>query len=290
MAEETIQAEGTAQQSSTGERRTITHSDLVQTFIYENFQQASFNFERMHGLAFCVDMIPAIKRLYTNKEDQVEALRRHNMFFNVTPGMCGIPVGVTIAMEEAKANDEGVDAETIQSLKVGLMGPLCGVGDPLIWGTLRPITAALGASLAVNGSVLGPILFFVLFNAVRLALKWYGLVYGYKAGMGIVKDLSGSVLPKLTEGATILGLFVMGVLVTKWTTVNIPVVISSTTVDGTTTVTTIQDILDQLCPGLAALGLTLLSMYLLKKKMNPIVLIFIFFGVGILGYGLGILA
>lgn len=269
----------------------ITKSDLIRTFIYENFQQASFNFERMHGLAFCVDMIPAIERLYANDRDEaVEALTRHNQFFNVTPAVSGIPVGVTIGLEEARANGKEIDAETIQSLKVGLMGPLCGVGDPLIWGTLRPITAALGASLAVSGNVLGPILFFVLFNAVRLAIKWFGLSYGYKAGLGIVKDLSGNVLPKLTEGATVLGLFVMGVLITKWTRINIPVVVSSTVVDGVTTTTTIQNILDQLCPGLLGLGLTLLSMKLLKNKMSPIVLIFILFAVGIVGYGLGLLA
>ncbi len=269
----------------------IVKSDLVKAFVYENFQQASFNFERMHGLAFCVDMIPAIKRLYADdKEGAVEALRRHNQFFNVTPAICGIPVGVTIGLEEAKANGKGIDEKTIQSLKVGLMGPLCGVGDPLIWGTLRPITAALGASLAITGNVLGPLLFFVLFNVIRLAIKWFGLSYGYRAGLGIVKDLSGSVLPKLTEGATVLGLFVMGVLITKWTTINVPIVVSSTVLDGVATTITVQSILDELCPGLLGLGLTLLSMRLLKNKVSPIVLIFILFAVGIAGYGLGILA
>ena len=97
-------------------------------------------------------------------------------------------------------------------------------------------------------------------------------------------------LPKLTEGATILGLFVMGVLITKWTTINIPVIVSQTMVDGVTTTTTIQTILDELCPGLLALGLTLLCMKLLKRKFSPIVLIFVLFAVGIVGYGLGFLA
>jgi len=198
-------------------------------------------------------------------------------------------VGLELS-EEARANGKGIDAKTIQSLKVGLMGPLCGVGDPLIWGTLRPIAAALGAALAVTGNPLGPILFFVLFNVVRLAVKWLGLSYGYKAGLGIVRDLSGNVLPKLTEGATVLGLFVMGVLITKWTTINIPLIVSSTVANGVTTTTTVQNILDELCPGLLGLGLTLLSMRLLKNRVSPIILIFILFAVGIAGYGLGLLA
>lgn len=268
----------------------ITKKDLVTTFVFSNFQQASFNYERIHALAFCVDMIPTIKRVYKTKEEQAEALKRHLTFFNTTPAVCGPVIGVTIAMEEARASGADIDDGTINSLKVGLMGPLAGVGDPLVWGTLRPITAAVGASLALSGSVLGPLFFFVAFNLVRLSMKWFGLTYGFRKGLDIVQDLSGNLLQKLTEGATILGLFIMGVLVTKWTTINIPLVVSETPgADGETIVTTVQNILDDLVPGLLALGLTLLMMKLLKKKVSPILLIFILFAVGIAGYGLGIL-
>ena len=269
----------------------LTKKDLMTTFVFSNFQQASFNFERIHALAFCVDMIPTIRRVYKTKEEQAEALKRHLTFFNTTPAVCGPVIGVTMAMEEARASGADIDDGTINSLKLGLMGPLAGVGDPLVWGTLRPITAALGASLALSGNVMGPILFFVAFNVIRLAMKWFGLTYGFSKGMDIVKDLSGNLLQKLTEGATILGLFIMGVLVTKWTTVNIPLVVSKTPgADGKTVITTVQNVLDDLVPGLPALGLTLLMMYLLKKKVSPIVLIFVLFAVGIIGYWLGILA
>lgn len=269
----------------------LTRSDLFKMFLRSNLQQASFNYERIHGLGFCYDMVPAIKRLYPLKEDQVAALKRHLVFFNTTPAVCGPVVGVTAAMEEARANGADIDEGAINSLKVGLMGPLAGVGDPLVWGTLRPITAALGASLALSGNILGPLLFFFIFNAIRLAMKWYGLQYGFTKGVSIVKDMGGNLLQKLTEGASILGLFIMGVLVTKWTTINVPLVVSETpTPDGGTAVMTVQNILDQLCPGLLALGLTLLMMKLLKRKINPIWLIFALFGVGILGYWLGILS
>lgn len=269
----------------------INRKDMISTFIRSNFQQASFNYERIHGLAFCVDMIPTIKRVYSKKEDQIEALKRHLVFFNTTPAVCGPVIGVTIAMEEAKAGGAEIDDGTINSLKVGLMGPLAGVGDPLVWGTLRPITAAIGASLALSGTILGPLAFFIAFNAVRLGMKWFGLKYGLIKGMDIVKDLSGNILQKLTEGATILGLFIMGVLVTKWTSINVPLVVSETAgPDGTTVVTTVQNILDDLVPGLLALGLTMLMMKLLKKKVSPIVLIFALFAVGIIGYWSGILA
>lgn len=273
------------------ENTKITKQDIIRTFIYSNFQQASFNYERIHALAFCVDMIPTIKRVYETKEEQAEALKRHLAFFNVTPALAGPVIGVTMVMEEAKSTNTDIDEGTINSLKVGLMGPLCGVGDPLIWGTLRPIVAAMGASLALTGNIMGPILFFVVFNGVRLALKWFGLTYGFKKGMDIIADLSSNLLQKLTEGATILGLFVMGVLVTEWAEINVPVVISQTTdpSSGEEVVMTVQDVLNDLIPGILPLLLTLLMMRLLKKKVSPIVLIFVLFAVGIAGYGFGIL-
>lgn len=271
--------------------RTIQKKDIISTFIRSNFQQASFNYERIHALAFCVDMIPTIKRVYQTEEEQREALKRHLAFFNTTPAMCGPVLGVTMAMEEARANGASINDGTINSLKIGLMGPLAGVGDPLVWGTLRPITAALGASLALTGNIAGPLLFFVLFNLVRLAMKWYGLTYGLSKGIGIVKDLSGNILPKLTEGASILGLFIMGVLVTKWTSINVPLIVSKTAdINGNEIIMTVQGILNDLVPGLFPLGLTLLMMKLLRKKVSPIILIFALFAVGILGYALGILA
>ena len=83
----------------------------------------------------------------------------------------------------------------------------------------------------------------------------------------------------------------MGSLVSKWTTVNIPFVLSSYTAqDGTDVVNTVQSILDSLLPGLVPLLLTFLCMWLLRRKINAIWIIFGMFAVGILGYWAGILA
>ena len=150
------------------------------------------------------------------------------------------------------------------------MGPLAGVGDPIFWGTVRPVFAALGAGIAMSGNLLGPLLFFILFNAVRLLTRYYGVAYGYRKGVDIVKDMGGGFLQKLTEGASILGLFVMGALVNKWTHVDIPMVVSKITgSDGQVHVTTVQTILDQLMPGLVPLLLTFACSHRLLRKINP---------------------
>ena len=157
---------------------------------------------------------------------------------------------------------------------------------------MRPVLAALGASLAIaGGNLLGPLIFFIGINIARVLTRWYGLKYGYEKGTEIVGDMEGGVIQKLTQGASILGLFVMGALVSKWTSINVPLVLSKyTDQTGKEVVTTVQSILDSLLPGLLALLLTFACMHLLKRKVNAIWIIFGFFVIGIVGYWLGILA
>ena len=171
------------------------------------------------------------------------------------------------------------------------MGPLAGVGDPIFWGTARPVLAALGASLAINGSLVGPLLFFLGINILRIATRWYGLKLGYDRGTEMVTEVGGGQLKKITQMAAIMGLFVMGALVSKWTTINFPAVVTSVTdpETGIVTDTTLQSILDQLLPGLAALGLTFLCMWLLNKKVNALWIIIGMFALGILGRWTGFL-
>lgn len=270
-------------------QKKLTTGDMFSAFVRSNFLQGSWNFERMQALGYCFGMIPIIKRLYEGQERK-DAIKRHLEFYNTQPFVTAPIIGITAAMEEQRANGADIPDGVINGIKVGMMGPLAGVGDPIFWGTLRPMLAALGASIALGGSIMGPILFFVLFNLVRLGVRWYGIQYGYAKGTDIVKDVAGNKLQKLTEGASILGLFVMGALVCKWTTVNIPLVVSTITMqDGSVATTTVQDILNQLMPGLVPLILTFICMNLLKKKVNAIWIIFGLFAVGIAGFAAGVL-
>ena len=271
----------------------ITQKDINQTFLRSNLWQGSWNFERMHALGFLYTMVPTLKRLYPeNNEERKNAMRRHLEFFNTQPFVAAPIVGVTMAMEEQRKNGAPIDDGAINGLKVGMMGPLAGVGDPVFWGTVRPVLGALGAGLALSGNILGPILFFVLFNIIRLSFRYWGVSYGFKKGTDLVQDMSGGLLQKLTVGASVLGLFIMGALINLWTTVNIPVVVSKieNPDTGKMEVETIQSILDSLMPGLVPLLLTFGCMWLLRKRVNPLWIILGFFVIGILGYWVGFFA
>ncbi|MGP1956275.1 MAG: PTS mannose transporter subunit IID [Arsenophonus sp. NC-PE1-MAG3] len=273
-------------------KKKLTASDIRRVFLRSNLFQGSWNFERMQALGFCFSMIPVIRRLYPeNSEERKQAIKRHLEFFNTHPYVAAPVLGITIAMEEKRANGADIDDAAINGIKVGLMGPLAGVGDPIFWGTVRPVFAALGAGIAMSGNLLGPLLFFILFNVFRLFTRYYGVTYGYKKGLDIVQDIGGGFLKKMTEGASILGLFVMGALVNKWTNVNIPLVVSEIKNPTTSevTITTVQTVLNQLMPGLVPLLLTFGCMWLLRHKVNPLWIIVGFFILGIVGYWAGFL-
>ena len=269
---------------------TLNKKDLVNIFIRSNFLLGSFNFERMQAIGFCVSMLPALRKLYKG-QDLADAMKRHLEFFNTQPFLATPIMGIVAAMEEKRANGADISDATLSGVKVGLIGPLAGVGDPIFWGTLRPVLAALGAGIALTGSILGPILFFVLFNAIRLATNWYGVMYGYNKGTELVEEVGGNKMRYLTEGSSVLGLLVMGALVAKWTTVNMPLVLSSyTNSQGEQVVTTVQSILDSLLPGMVPLLMTFACMYLLKKGVNPLIIIIGLFALGIAGYAVGLFA
>ena len=297
----------------------LTKKDRISVWIRSFFLQGSWNYERMQNGGWAFAMIPAIKRLYKTKEEQSAALKRHLEFFNTHPYVASPILGVTLALEEERANGAPVEDVTIQGVKVGMMGPLAGIGDPVFWFTIRPILGALAASLAISGNILGPIIFFLGWNIIRMAFTWYTQEFGYKAGSRISEDLSGGVLQDITKGASILGMFILGSLVNRWVSVQFTPVVSSVTLSEgayidwsslpagaegikqallqqaaglsltSEKVTTLQSNLDSLIPGLAGLLITFVCMWLLKKKVSPIIIILGLFLLGIVFHVIGLM-
>lgn len=297
----------------------LSKSDRQKVWWRSQFLQGSWNYERMQNMGWAYALIPALKKLYTTKEDRAAALERHMEFFNTHPYVAAPIIGVTLALEEEKASGTPVEDKAIQGVKIGMMGPLAGIGDPVFWFTVRPILGALGASLASAGNILGPIIFFVGWNLIRMSFLWYTQELGYKSGKEITKDMSGGILQDITKGASILGMFILAVLVKRWVAINFTVDLPKKTLSEGAYINfpkdhvsgqqlhdilgqvqsglsldkmqpqTLQEQLDSLIPGLAGLLLTFFCMWLLKKKVSPITIIIGLFIVGILARLAGVM-
>ncbi len=270
----------------TADERKLTKKDLTRVAIRSLGMEWDWNYERQMNMAFCYSMLPVIKKLYPTKEEQTEAMQRHLEFFNTTPHLSTLILGITAAMEEQNANDPEFETESINNVKVSLMGPLAGIGDSFIWGTLRIIATGVGVSLASQGNILGPILFLLLFNIPAQGLRFYLMHAGYKLGSGFLAKVQESGLMEiLTYGASVLGLMVIGGMTAENVAITVPLVIGSGDA-----ATTLGDICNTIMPGLLPLAFTMLLYWLVSKKnVKTTTLLVALVVVGLVGSFFGIL-
>ena len=244
----------------------LTKGDITKAwFIYWLGAEVSSSYERLQSLIFCASMTPIIKKLYPEKEERAEALKRHLNFFNTEQTFGAVIQGVAIAMEEQKTRGEPISDASITGIKTGLMGPLAGIGDSVIWAAVMPLLIAIIIPFAAKGSAFGGILTLVLYTGITLAVS-YGLVHkGYTLGRdSIITLLQGGRIKELIYGANVLGLIMMGALSASYVKITSPLKISA--LEGSEIV--VQQILDSIAPGLLPLA-AVFSIYFYLTKKGP---------------------
>lgn len=243
--------------------------------------QCCWNYEKMQGLGYCFSILPALRKIYPDKKDLTEATKNHMQFFNTSLNTGTLILGSNIALEEEK----GLEAkEAVAAIKTGLMGPLAGVGDTVTSVIPNTVIGSIGGYMAMQGNYIGIFLWFALF-VVRTSLIKLLFNIGYNEGSKLVEKI-GTTLSKLTNAANILGLTVVGGLISS--------VINSKLayeyVNGNVTMK-LQEIADQVMPGLVPVMLVGFTYWLLgRKKMTSTKAIFILMLLGIVLFNLKILA
>lgn len=266
--------------------RKLSKKTLVKTWLWTTSTESCYNYERLQALGAANLMLTPIRELYDTNEKRVEELKKYMVFYNSEVFTVGpIINGIACSMEEARANGENVSAEDINAVRTGLMGPVVGIGDTIMQGILFPILFGIGCSMALDKSFLGPILSFVVFEALIFGCGYFMFMTGYKQGKSsLLKILKNGTIDRIINSFSIVGLMVVGSMAATRVTINTPLAFSIG--EGSTA---IQSVLDSLAPGLIPLGITLLVWWMLRKKVNTVWIIVAIFLVGILGYYTGIL-
>ena len=267
--------------TSSNEKK-LTQKELNSIFWRTFTTSHAWHFERQQHMAFAFAMIPTIKKLYDNREDRIAAYKRHLEFYNCQTTMQPLIAGISAAMEEENANNEEFDTSSISSMKVALMGPLAGIGDSLIAGTLRIIATGIAAGLCMSGSLAGPLLFLLIYNIPTIALRGLGVKYGYGLGANIIGKISDAdVMHKLTTALSIVGLMVIGAMVATNVGLTTPIAFD---INGTmfSLLETFDSIFPRLLP-VCALG----ALYALNKKGVPVLTQII--GIMVIGVVAGLL-
>ena len=264
----------------------LTKKDLLKSFaIWELTSEMCLNYERLMALGFCHAMTPILKRLYPKKEDLAAGLQRHMEFFNTENQWGAIIPGIVISLEEERANGAPITDEMISSIKTGLMGPIAGIGDTITQGLVKTILLAIGLDMATKGSVMGPIFFFITYTAYILGAGYFTFFQGYKFGRSAFSKITNpSLLRKLTDCMSIVGLTVAGSLVASTLYITTPFVLQF----GDTAVA-FQELFDQILPGLLGVITTGIVYACVRRNVSIVKIMLTMTAVGILGAALGIL-
>lgn len=241
--------------------------------------QASFNYERMQAGGWLFGLTPALRKIHKLGTDTRRSMQLHMEFFNTHPFLVTFVMGVVLAMERNKEH-----LGTIRAVKVAMMGPLGGIGDALFWLTLLPICGALGVSLAMQGSILGPILFLILFNIVNFGLRFGLAHYGYNAGTKAISVLKEHT-QKFSHAATIVGLTVVGGLIASF----VKLQLDANIVIGSVKINLQHALFDPIMPKLLPLLFTMVVFFFIRKGVSPLKVIIAIIAIGIMGSYLGVL-
>lgn len=282
-----VQKEIEEESSISKKKRLLKKSDITKSYWLWWFgMEVSNSFERLQGLAFCVTLIPVLKKLYKKGNELNQALERHLQFFNTENTWGAAVPGLTIALEEQKALGEEMPDEAINGIKTGLMGPFAGIGDTINWATLLPILLGFFVPVAKSGNWIAGVAPILIFTAITCAIGYNFFHFGYKAGVNsATRLLQSGRINQLILGASILGLLMMGGLAATYVNISTPLKITSGN-----QVYKIQEILDQILPGLLGfLTVSGLYFFLEKIKRNYTYAVLIVIVVGLALGGVGIL-
>ena len=244
-----------------------------------------FSQEHMQTFGYLSSMLPIIKELYPDKKDQQEKIHAYTAFFNTNPMLGSVIIGTTASMEEARANGKGIDGETINDMRAGLMGPIAGIGDSLIDGTLIPILLGLALGMSQNGSPVGAIFYIIVWDLIAYFGQRFLYFRGYKLGDKAVSILVGKQGKAIRHAISIIGGMVVGGVLASWVNVTTSLQLKDST--GKVFLN-LQKQLDSIFPGLLTVIVTLLCWWLMAKKhVSAIWTMIILIGVALVGVLVG---
>lgn len=184
-----------------------------------------FSQEHMQTFGYLCSMLPIVEEMYETKEEQKEAMQTYTAFFNTEPQLGTLIVGVTAGLEEAKANGEGVDGEMINGIRAGLMGPIAGIGDSLVVGTLIPILLGIALGLSGGGSPVGAIFYMIAWPVIATLMMRLLYFKGYELGGKAVEFLVGEQANAVREAIVSVGTMVIGAVAATWINIQTALVI-----------------------------------------------------------------
>ena len=269
------------------ERKKITKKTLAKSFHHWYYGHLTcFSQEHMQTFGYLTSMLPIVEELYKDKAEQKEAMQTYTAFFNTEPQLGALVVGITAGLEEARANGDAVDGETITGMRAGLMGPIAGIGDSLVVGTLIPVLLGIALGLSKGGNPIGALFYILVWNALIYGGMRFAYFKGYELGDKAVEFLVGPKGQALRKAISVIGGMVIGAVAATWVSVTTSLELKNA--DGEAFLK-LQEKIDGVYPGLLTAGFITLCWWLMaKKKVSPNLVMLLLVVIALIGVALGI--
>lgn len=258
---------------------------LKKVFLRSHLVFQSFNMVKMEANAFSITLSPVIEELYKDDPGEREkAYARHQNFFNTHAVPFSFVAGLATAMEKEKAETGKVDGKTIESVKTALMGPTAGMFDSLFFNLIRIIAAGLGIGLCAKGNPFGVLLFILIYGVSQSITKYYLTYAGYNLGSSFIDRIYESgLMQALTKASSILAITMVGAMTAQM--VNVPLNWTLTIGDASVVV---NDVINQIFPGLLSIVLMIILVKLIRKGVRPTILVIGLIAISLLFAAIGI--
>jgi len=269
------------------ERKKITKKTLAKSFHHWYYGHLTcFSQEHMQTFGYLTSMLPIVEELYKDKAEQKEAMQTYTAFFNTEPQLGALVVGITAGLEEARANGDAVDGETINGMRAGLMGPIAGIGDSLVVGTLIPVLLGIALGLSKGGNPIGALFYILVWNVLIYGGMRFAYFKGYELGDKAVEFLVGPKGQALRKAISVIGGMVIGAVAATWVSVTTSLELKNG--DGEAFLK-LQEKIDGVYPGLLTAGFITLCWWLMaKKKVSPNLVMLLLVVIALIGVALGI--
>ncbi|MFC3931711.1 PTS system mannose/fructose/sorbose family transporter subunit IID [Streptococcus dentapri] len=264
-------------------QKKITKKTLTKSFHHWYYGHLTcFSQEHMQTFGYLTSMLPIVEELYDNEDDKARSMQTYTAFFNTEPQLGSLVVGVTAGLEEARANGaDGVDDETINGLRAGLMGPIAGIGDSLVVGTLIPIILGIALGLSSNGSPVGAIFYIIVWNLLAYFGMRFAYFKGYELGDKAVEVLVGPQGQAIRKSVAIVGGMVVGAVAATWVPITTAFELKNS---SGKTFLVLQDQLDGVYPGFLTAAFVVFCWWLMaKKNISPIMVMLLLVVIAFLG-------
>lgn len=239
----------------------LTKADYIKTSLRAFFIQNGFNYGNYQGLGYANMLYPALRKLYKDDDDALQQALKDNVeFYNTNLHFVPFITSMHLVMLE-----NGASNAEARNIKMALMGPLAGIGDSLSQFCLAPLMSTIAASLAFDGMMVGPILFFLGMNLTLLFIKIMSGLLGYRVGTSIIDTLTEKI-EQVSRIASMIGVCVISGLAVTFVKITTPISYTASIPGGGEKVIAIQDMLNAIAPNLLPVLYVGLVFYLIKKK------------------------